>query len=93
MPNPPPPQTPHSREAVDAEAVKLQARLGENFETFLHDLLQDAKQHSGDSEASPELDELFKRQAFRNLAEFKLRVQNGYKLAIDELTGDAGRSN
>ena len=93
MPNPPPPQTPHSREAVDAEAVKLQARLGENFEAFLHDLLQDAKQQSGDSEAPPEIDELFKRQAFRNLAEFKLRVQNGYKLAIDELSGDAERSN
>lgn len=93
MPNIPPPKTPHSRDAVNVEAAKLQAQLGDDFEVFLHNLLEDAKQQAGDPKAPPQLEELFKRQAFRNLAEFKLRIQHGYRLAIDELRGDAGAGN
>jgi hypothetical protein len=89
MPNTPPPKTPHSSDAVNAEAARLQAQLGEDFEAFLHNLVEDATHQAGSPEAPPNLEELFKRQAFRNLAEFKLRIQHGYKLAIDELRGDS----
>jgi len=81
-------ESPYSEDAITTEASNLQSELGDDFQDFLHNLLLHAGSDQDSPGNNPELEAAFKKQAYRNLAEFKLRISRGYQLAVAELSGN-----
>ena len=70
---------------AEVEALKLHRHLGEDFEEFLEDIWRSADFKESGHHRGGEASNLFKHQAYMNLAEFKQRLENGYRILCREL--------